>query len=183
MWGGPPDTYFPTEMYVQRSDDADYDESVFLPTLVVGNPAPTLALERLAGDPGVPVSLPLTYADLGDDTDTVTVDWGDGSPTDTTTLGLAHLDRTLAHTYAAEGVYEVAVEVVDLAGNTIRPTTEAVSATRRRSGGADAGRRTRRCADHGHRTAVDPVGGPARLRVDWGDGTTTTSDPFTDPVR
>ena len=61
VWGGPADTYFPSRMYVLRSDDADYDESVFLPTLVAGNPAPTLNLERLAGDPGVP---DLAAADL-----------------------------------------------------------------------------------------------------------------------
>jgi hypothetical protein len=82
-----------------------------------------------------------------DDTHTVTVNWGDGSPLETPTTFEAGAAVTLggSHTYADNGVFEVVVTVTDDDGGSatasffVTVTNVAPTATLENSGPVDEG--------------------------------------------
>jgi PKD repeat protein len=107
--------------------DALYATSRFLSVTVL-NAAPSITsfvLSTSTVEAGEAVTATGTFTDTGAaDTHTVTVDWGDGSPTTTINLAAAvYSFTTSGHTYAAVNAYTVTATVTDNAGGSAVATS------------------------------------------------------------
>lgn len=118
----------PTALLIQITlNDPIYSNTKFLSVTVL-NAAPSITSFGVSSnnlDAGQAVTATGAFTDPGAaDTQTVTVDWGDGSPATTMNLAAAvYSFTTPAHTYAAAGDYTVTATVTDNAGASATATS------------------------------------------------------------
>ncbi|WP_328464788.1 ExeM/NucH family extracellular endonuclease [Actinoplanes sp. NBC_00393] len=133
-------------------------------------PTGTYTLNTAALWPGQSVTL--TQKAVAEDTTTRVINWGDGSAPQTLAAGAT----TATHAYAAAGSYQVAVTLTDAAGNSGAATFEGASTV---VVAAQAGKFTLnpKVIWETESTDITVTGltGATELKVNWGDGVTTTS--------
>jgi PKD repeat protein len=157
-------------------------------TVNAPNQAPTIvSFGVTAGNEGGNSTLALTFADVDAlDTHTVSVAWGDGSPSDSAVelvAGVTTFDA--AHVYADNGSYSVVLTLNDSAGHTVTASAS-VSPT---NVGPVMGSLTlspTTVVDHQTLTVSGSFTDPGTadtftLTIDWGDGSTSTQ--FLDTAR
>ncbi|HET7654029.1 MAG TPA: PKD domain-containing protein [Acidimicrobiales bacterium] len=148
----------------------DDTTSVTTATAVVTNGTPVVdAGPDRAAVEGAQTTGSVTFTDLGADTWVATVDYGDGS-TESVNLG-TNQTFELAHTYADDGSYTVAVAVADDEGAIGGDAFEVVVANVAPIVNAGADQAVAEgSAFHGAGSFTDPGADPWSATVDYGDG-------------
>ncbi|MCA9515086.1 MAG: hypothetical protein KC635_09110, partial [Myxococcales bacterium] len=107
-----------------RVTDDDGGTHVRLVDVVVSNVTPVVSAPEVKDvDEGTPVTIVATFTDAGAETHTGAIHWTSAG-TETATIDEAARTATGTHTYADEGVHQVAVDVTDQWGATGSATTQ-----------------------------------------------------------
>jgi hypothetical protein len=131
-------TFSETHQYLDNLIDVPYTVNASLTTangedsdaafVVVQNVAPTLSVSQPSPVViGTPLTFSGTVADPGTlDAHTVTINWGDASPTTVLNLVAGATNYSSNHTYAAAGAYTVTVSATDDDGASATPVNKLV---------------------------------------------------------
>jgi hypothetical protein len=113
-----PDGPDSSDVSVQVADSDGDNSNTDTKTVTIANVAPTVtaSFSPIIGscNPLTPPELTVNFTDPGDDTHTVTIDWGDGSAVDD--LGTVTSPFSASHTYVLAGMYHAKVTVTDSDG-------------------------------------------------------------------
>ncbi len=180
------DTLTPSHIYSQdgtfsvtftvTDDDGGVGTDTLTVTVTNVSPVIDAIADQTVAD-GSEFVLAATFNDPGEDNQTVTINWGDGSPTETQTLapdagGL--IDA--AHAYADDGIFTVTLTVTDEAGGTDTQTFTLTveNVTPVADAGADQNV-TEGSSVTFNGSFSDPGTDTHTISWDFGDGTTTSN--------
>ena len=153
-------------------------------------PGPQITVSSQASTEGISHSFSLgNFTDAAVAPYSVTVNWGDGSPTTTFDINTAGSLGTLSHTYAEEGNYNASVTVTDFASGTQTQNFQvSVADATLTAGGATAltpktGVALPSSTVVGTFTDANPTAPISDYTgtIDWGDGSPTTLATFSQP--